>query len=325
MKRTAWIALAGAAAALVAVRLACAQGNLVATDPQAAGPDYVVQGEYVGRIQGGARLGAQVIAEGNGAFEAVFLPGGLPGDGWDGKTRVRVKGKTEESVTRFGVAGSGWSGTIRGGRFVGQTEDGRSFSLRRVERKSPTLGMKPPAGAVVLFDGTNADEWQNGRMTPEGFLRVGTRSKRQFRDFTLHFEFRTPFMPAARGQGRGNSGLYLQDRYEIQILDSFGLEGRANECGALYGFKAPDVNMCYPPLAWQTYDVEFQAARFDENGRKVRNAIVTVRHNGVVIHDRVEIPGPSGGGRPESAEPGPFQIQDHGNPVVCRNIWVVEK
>ncbi len=132
------------------------------------------------------------------------------------------------------------------------------------------------------------------------------------------------YMPTATGQARGNSGVYLQNRYEVQILDSFGLEGLDDECGALYSKKAPRENSAYPPLTWQTYDIDFTAAKF-EGDKKVKNAVVTVRHNGNLIHENQEIDGETPGGDKEGASAGPIRLQDHGNPVVFKNIWVVEK
>jgi hypothetical protein len=133
-------------------------------------------------------------------------------------------------------------------------------------------------------------------------------------------------MPAAVGQARGNSGCYLQGRYEVQVLDSFGLEGKNNECGGIYTVRAPDVNMCYPPLAWQTYDIDFTAARYDAAGKKTHDALLTVRHNGEVVQKGVRVPQPTRAAPlKESPEPGPVYLQDHGNPVVYRNIWLVEK
>lgn len=153
-------------------------------------------------------------------------------------------------------------------------------------------------------------------------------SRKKFTDFELHLEFRTPFMPAARGQGRGNSGVYLQGRYEVQVLDSYGLEGRDNECGGIYKVGAPLVNMCAPPLQWQTYDMTFYAPRFDEDGSKTENARLTVLHNGVKIHNDIEIPEPTGAAwdrvDDNLSQPGGIALQDHGNPVQYRNIWVLE-
>lgn len=294
------------------------------TDPESAGPDYRIQGEYRGKA-GDQKLGCQVIALGGGKFQAVFLRGGLPGEGWGQGERIRVDGMTSGAETRFGTGTGGWSARIADGVMRGQTDAGRAFRLKRVERRSPTLGKKPPRGALVLFDGTNTEAWENGKLSPEGWLKVGTRTKKSFQNFTLHFEFRTPFQPYDRGQSRGNSGLFLQDRYEVQILDSFGLKEESHECGALYNQKQPDVNMCLPPLTWQTYDIDFQTAQFDSTGKKLKNAVVTVRHNGVVIHDRYEPPTTGPVGKKEDATGGSFQFQDHGNPVVARNIWVIER
>jgi hypothetical protein len=161
-------------------------------------------------------------------------------------------------------------------------------------------------------------------LTEDKHLAVGCESRATFGDHTLHIEFRTPFMPHARGQGRGNSGVYIHSRYECQVLDSFGLEGKDNECGGIYSISEPDVNMCLPPLAWQTYDIDFTAARY-ENGKKVKNARVTIKHNGVVIHEDLELSKGTPGKDPEGPEPAGVFLQDHGNPVVFRNVWVVER
>jgi hypothetical protein len=291
------------------------------TTPEASGPDYQIQGEYAGTAER-EKLGAQVIALGTGRFQAVFFRGGLPGAGGDAKTRVEAESRTEAGVTRFD--GAGWSAEIERGRLVGRTDKDAFFRLRKVNRKSPTLGAKPPSGATVLFEGTGVEAWNGGKMTEDHLLMAGTGTKRGFGDYRLHAEFRLPFMPAARGQGRANSGVYLQDRYEVQILDSFGLKGLDNECAGLYRQKAPDVNMCLPPLVWQTYDIDFRAARFDSTGNRMVKAVVTIRQNGVVVHDHVKLDGPTPGGKPESAESGGISLQNHGNPVVFRNVWLQE-
>jgi hypothetical protein len=272
------------------------------------------------------KVGMQIIAQGEGKFHAVGHMGGLPGDGSTGKN---FKGHETDGVLKEGVVTlpmGEWTGTIKDGVVTVRTSGGQElFSLKKVERKSPTLGAKPPEGAIVLFDGSTAEHFSGGKMTEDKLLMVGVTSKQSFQDFTLHLEFRLPFMPEARGQGRANSGLYLQDRYECQILDSFGLKGLNNECGGFYSLRDPDYNMCFPPLAWQTYDIDFTAARFDEEGKKIKNAAATVRHNGVTIHKDYELPGPTPGGKPETSQAGPIQLQNHGNPVHFRNIWVVER
>jgi hypothetical protein len=157
------------------------------------------------------------------------------------------------------------------------------------------------------------------------YLSVGEKSNDVFGSFTAHVEFRLPWMPNSRGQQRGNSGFYIQDRYELQILDSFGLKGANNECGGIYTQVAPSVNMCFPPMSWQTYDIDFTAATFDADGKKTKAAKLTVKHNGVLIHDNIELKGPTGHGQPESAAPGPIQIQNHRCPVVFQNVWVLPK
>ena len=289
------------------------------TDPAAAGVDFQLQGEYAGE-----NCGAQVIALGDGKFHLVGWDSGLPGAVDGAQKNQEMDGTLEGGAVHFKNAV--WEATVADGEMKGKGADGQVRTLKKVERKSPTLGAKPPTGALVLFDGTSAVAWKNGKVDKEGNLACGTVSKQEFGDFTLHVEFRTPFMPAARGQGRGNSGVYLQDRFEVQVLDSFGLKGENNECGGIYTKHKPKVNMCFPPLSWQTYDVDFQSAKWDADGKKTKNVIVTVKHNGVLIHDHVEVDSSTGSsGRKDGPGPGPFQLQNHGNPVAFRNIWVVEK
>jgi hypothetical protein len=289
------------------------------TDPADAGPDFAVQGEYVGSV-GDDKLGAQVVALGDGKFDAVLYPGGLPGGGWDAKTKIMLKGETKDGATHF--TGDKYTGDIKGSAFTG-TGDSKAFELKKIERRSPTAEAKPPEGAIVLFDGSSLDHWQGGKLQDGKLLGVGTQTKEKFRDYTLHLEFRTPFMPKARGQGRGNSGMYLNGQYECQILDSFGLNGENNECGGIYTIAKPIVNMCLPPLSWQTYDVEMVGAKY-EDGKKVADAVVTIRQNGVVIHDKLKLPKNTPGGPVgDEGKAGQVYLQNHGNPVVFRNIWIV--
>ncbi|MCH8828918.1 MAG: DUF1080 domain-containing protein [Planctomycetes bacterium] len=293
-----------------------------------AGTDFAVQGEYVGEVttdDGKTRVGIQVIALGKGKFRAVAYPGGLPGDGWDGKTKITADGETKNGIPTF--QGDKGSATIENKVMTVLTKAGIvQGKLKKTLRVSSTMNRKPPKGAVVLFDGSTAKHFKNGKMTKDGLLQQGVTSKRKFQSFQLHIEFQLSFMPYARGQGRSNSGVYMQSRYEVQILDSFGLAGKHNECGGVYSIHDPDVNMCYPPLSWQTFDIDFTAAQFDDTGKKIKNARMTVRHNGVVIHKDLELP-KSTTAAPVKVGPaaGPLYIQNHGNPVRFRNIWLVEK
>lgn len=292
----------------------------LALDPEKANADFAIQGEY--EAAPGDKLGVQVIALGGGTFRVCVEAGGLPGAGWDGMGKVQLEGKADGG--KVAVNGKGWKVTLENGTATAVDDtDKRTVTLKRVIRKSPTLGAKPPEGAIVLFDGSNVDAW-NGSMDDRKLLKAGATTKQKFGSFQLHLEFMLPFKPYGRGQDRGNSGLYLQERYECQVLDSFGLNGENNECGGIYTIAKPQVNMCFPPLSWQTYDVDFTTATWAD-GKKTANAKVTIRHNGVVIHQDLELPKPTGGGKPETAEPGGFHLQDHGNPVFYRNIWLLEK
>ena len=153
----------------------------------------------------------------------------------------------------------------------------------------------------------------------------GADLKPMFQDFNLHLEFMLPYMPAARGQARANSGVYLQSRYEVQVLDTFAIEPVNNGCGGLYRFRGPDVNMCLPPLVWQTYDIVFTAPRWAADGTKLENARISMWHNGVRIHKNVELPNKTGAGKPEEPTLLPIRLQNHGNPIRFRNIWIIDR
>ncbi|MBD3673798.1 MAG: DUF1080 domain-containing protein [Planctomycetaceae bacterium] len=295
-------------------------------DPQQAGEDFRFQGEYRGEVQtddGPLPLGLQVIALGKGNFEAKAYTGGLPGAGWDGEEVLSAKGTLSDG--KVTITAKQGSAVLSNGQAVVSNPDGQVVgTLNQIVRKSPTLGAKPPENAIVLFDGTSAEQFENGKLSPEGWLIQGTKTKLKMGSVQLHLEFLLPFKPEARGQGRGNSGCYLQSRYEVQVLDSFGLEGKNNECGGIYSVKAPDLNMCFQPLSWQTYDIDFTAATFDESGKKTADARMTVKHNGVLIHHNVAVPkSTTASPLKEGPEPGPLYLQDHGNPVRYRNIWIV--
>jgi len=284
------------------------------TDPVKAAaehPDFLIQGEYVGALHGKA-VGVQAADINDGKFLVSIYEGGLPGEGWNkSKINVSLKGRDElRALVK---------------------------SLKRVERTSPSIGRPAPAVAMIVFDGKPNENVQ-GRIE-RGLLWAGSKTTQPVGDFEMHLEFRLPFKPGRlpSSQDRGNSGVYIFNNYECQVLDSFAVDldegnnpfktqSRNRQwCGSFYKFKTPDVPMVFPPLRWQTYDIEFTAPRF-EGGEKVKNARISVRHNGVLIHDDVELPKGTGagGGRPEK-EKGLIYLQGHGNPVAFRNIWIQEK
>lgn len=314
--------------ALLNVAVSAADIDLKDTylDPATAPIDYKIQGEYEGTAGPEAiKFGVQVIALGDGKFHLISYAGGLPSADRSHKdVKVEIDGELEGDAAVF--TNDLFKIEIANGELaVSTVADGiLRGTLYKVQRESDTLGAKPPAGAVVLFDGSSADAFEGGKLQGD-LLAANCFSREKFGDHTLHLEFRTPFKPKARGQARGNSGVYMQSRYELQVLDSFGLAGKNNECGGIYSIAEPNVNMCFPPLQWQTYDIDFTAARYDDEGNKTKNARATIRHNGVVIHDDLELPHGTPGRHPEGPEPDAIYLQGHGNPVVYRNIWVVKK
>lgn len=288
------------------------------TDPATAqreDPDFAIQGEYRNET-----IGAQVVALGGGKFDVYLLEGGLPGAGWEpGKSRLHLKSEN----SRFTDAASKATATLENGRLAVTKADGTKHELTRIERQSPTLKAVPPANAIIL----SADKWENAKVENELLWANASTTRLRFRSYTLHLEFRTPYKPQARGQKRGNSGVYHSGRWETQILDSFGLDGRDNECGGLYSIAKPKLNMCLPPLTWQTYDVEFTAAKVDASGQRTAWPRITVRLNGVIIHDSVELAKDFTTSAPLStpltSPEGPIHLQQHDNPVAFRNLWLI--
>ena len=202
-------------------------------------------------------------------------------------------------------------------------------------RKTTTAGnevLKPgaekPANAVVLFDGKDVSHWEPANWPVKDEAMVSEKNdiatKDKFTDYQLHLEFNEPKLgPEFKSQDRGNSGVYQQGRYEIQVLDSFNNPTYPKGgCASVYGVADPLKNMAKPPGEWQTYDITFHAARF-ENGKKVQNAHVTLYWNGELVQDNTEIPGPTGGGSKEEDTPGPIRLQYHHHSVQFRNIWIV--
>jgi len=307
--------------------------GIAAVAAAAEPPIESVQGLYEGACKdakGEHKLEARVVACGKGTYK-VFVRQPLA----DGKVaKVELDGKVEGDALRFARTGDvAWAAAYADGTLTGTCGQGCTLQAKRIVRESPTLGVKPPAGAIVLLDGKNFDEvtkkplkdgkeqeWKpvdgGGIEVPKG----GLTSKRSFDgSFKLHVEFKCPLVPDGRGQGRGNSGVYLPNGSEIQVLDSFGMTTyTGGGCGGLYKYKDPDAFDEFslasaPPLQWQTYDVEYRVEKKD--GKPAGKPRVTVLHNGIKIHDNAELD--------KDAKPGPFSFQDHGNPVHYRNIWVL--
>lgn len=285
-----------------------------------------VQGLYEGVIKTAAvqqKVEARAVAIAKGNYK-LLIRQSQPG----GKVlKIELAGTADGKFT-----GQGWSGTYVDGTIKGAGESG-AFELKRVVRESPTLGAKPPTGAIVLLDGKDfaelvkrplkSGEEQEWKVVEPGAIEVpkgGMNSKRQFAgSIKLHVEFKCPLMPAGEGQGRANSGNYLPNGEEIQVLDSFGMTTyEGGGCGGLYRYKDPDVFDEFslasaPPLQWQTYDIEYRVEKKD--GKLVGKPKVTVFHNGIKIHNHFEMK--------KDARPGGLHWQDHNNPVQYRNIWVL--
>ena len=304
MKKLLIIPIAAIAMTGTCAKLAPVPTYMNAEEAAEGRPGFPLVGEYVSKD---GKTAIQANMQPDGRFLVAEYAGGLPGDGWDQSAIVSSLKSADELKA-----------AVKG--------------FRKVERESPTLGKPAPADAILTFpaDITNV---KDGLLTGAGI------TTKELESFHMHLEFCMPFKPdrTLSHQDRGNSGIYIFNNYEVQVMDSFALdfEDPANNaiglnsesfqwCGSLYKKKTPDVSMVYPPLRWQTYDIDFTAPVF-EGDKKVRNARITVRHNGVLIHDDVELETGTGAGakRPQVAK-GKIIFQGHGNLVMYRNIWATE-
>lgn len=336
-----------------AVALTAAEAQFAIDDP------YV--GYYEGTFatrEGEARVEAQIRSLGSGAYDGfiAFLSPNNPekpimnigvieefrpvaGEtNWLNALQPEsLTVKTDDQTTKltfpnFPVTGQVSPGLIKGklaAELFGQRFTNAFDLVRKAPKPSPTLGAKPPKGATVIFDNRDRDQWKEAKWpTVNGALQVGqgnlTTKLALTNSYLLHLEFRTPHMPEARGQARGNSGVYLRSVFEVQVLDSFGLFPLAdNDCGGVYQVRPPDwreVNASLPPGEWQTYDITFREGSMEDN----RMPEITVVHNGRTVVNRAKIPpalvvNGTGGGEVGG---GFLMLQDHGNPVQYRNIWV---
>ncbi len=271
------------------------------------------EGQYRFKFAAGTKgwLTVEIWGQGQGAI-AVFV----------GQARLGNKFRGNYVVTAEAVNG------VMTGSFYQNNHSKAEFKLSREDLKSPTLGMDAPTDATVLFDGTDLDAWQPRQShMAGGSMQINAKrdyiSKEHFGSHKMHLEFMSPLMPDHHGQARGNSGVYVLGRYEVQVLDSFGDPVADNHCGGIYSQSTPSVNACFPPETWQTYDIIFTAPKFDNQGKKVKNARITVIHNGIVIHDNVEMTACTPGGvSGKEAPTGPLFLQNHGDAVQFRNIWV---
>jgi hypothetical protein len=245
-----------------------------------------------------------------------------------------------ETDSQLSYEAEGWKFTFSGDSCLGY---GNRTSFKMIKRKivSPTLGLSAPENAVSLLNNNTLSKWKhddgrdsltwklkdgvletvsgfwNKQQNRESGIGGSIRTKKEFGDLHLHAEFRYPVESGKQGQGRGNSGLFLHGVGEIQILNSYALGGYWNECGSIYKKHPPKVNAAAPPLQWQTYDVDLILPRFNADGEKLSNAILTVRLNGIVIHNNLEIE--------SNAAKVSIGLQDHINRLQYRNIWVLEK
>ncbi len=318
--------------------------------PGMADDDDMVMGVYEGDFTEDAAanydIRAQVVGLSATKYKVVFFlsESGGPELRVEAEGKRKSIGKDKDDKPLYGpVSFEGdldvdgtmmpMEGTIDKEAFTGtiDTADG-AFALKRVFNEPPTLGKKAPAGALPLMDGTK-ETWLNQWEAVDGpwcFQSDGSvevcsksnKTKQELGSGLYHIEFRTPYMPTERYQGRGNSGVYILGRYEVQVLDSFGTIPAWDLVGGIYKVAIPEADAALPPLQWQTYDITFTAPEFDASGKKTKDAIINVVHNGITVHDNLVLPDCTPGGLTSvEGTSGSLMFQHHGNPVRFRNVW----
>jgi hypothetical protein len=328
-------------------------------------PDFAIQGEYVGVSEAGEIYGLQIVATGredHGELLGTLFEGtcpspkecGLPGLGQFQNTNIVCHfagGWLDNKEVYLGDGEGPFHISVQGAKaelFDATQRSGRVVEMRKLDRKGQTLGAKPPAGAVVLFDGTSSESWLNG--TVEDGLLIGDdlRSKKLFGDYRIHLEFRTPYVPSERAYelmdlasesqpGRAkllksNGGIWHHGRHHVLIRDSFGYyhrrecDGDVTDTGAIDGVAEPKLNACLPPLVWQTYDADFRAPRLNDDGKVSEPARITVRINGSLVHQERELKSLDYDALKRSGRValGPFYLQSN-HPIAYANIWVVNE
>lgn len=332
---------------LIAISLLCAASQISFSQ------DDLV-GEYKGTIEGkkgypfdnNKEMCAQISKHANG-YKLRILP-----ELFKRSDDVAFASALKAKDGKIGIKDLGYwklNGEIKNGEINLSGREGKNdftIKLKKFERVSPTLGEKAPQNAKILFDGKNTAAWKTAKgqdcvwkLTEDGAMEVARDPKdppknqtifssEAFSNFKLHLEFMLPDMHKQSGQFRANSGVFIGP-YEVQILDSFNCEGLWNECGAIYRIYPPISNAVLPPQKWQTYDIIFEAPKF-EDGKLLSLPKITVYLNGILVQNKMEIPHGTSLPQPKRASykhpkpPYKISLQDHGNPIKFRNIWVEE-